>query len=227
MFLRLEISCVFAGSPRYLDLGPKPTKDLPKVLGYPSVEGSRGCATYGVARLETSFVICPLSAFPQVEVGERGTYDVYSTVPSHGNDGIDRSKVYADDCRQTQKLACLKGCGGRGCRLTTHFCGIVGVAGCVEVSVILLRRERMFAIELEVCRTKARLGVEFCGGVYVLQWFPPEISFSFHGSTSLDNQRCSSGLATLGNTRLNSPTTLLLLLLRVCLVTPAFTFRGF
>lgn len=38
MFLRLEISCVFAASPRYLLLGPKPTRD-------------------GVDLFETSFVI--------------------------------------------------------------------------------------------------------------------------------------------------------------------------
>jgi len=28
VFLRLDISCVFAASPRYLLLGPKPTSDL-------------------------------------------------------------------------------------------------------------------------------------------------------------------------------------------------------
>lgn len=28
VFLRLEISWVFAGSPRYRDLGPNPTRDL-------------------------------------------------------------------------------------------------------------------------------------------------------------------------------------------------------
>jgi len=28
VFFRLEISWVFAGSPKYLDLGPKPTREL-------------------------------------------------------------------------------------------------------------------------------------------------------------------------------------------------------
>ena len=32
VFFRLEISWVFADSPRYRDLGPKPTRDLPVVL---------------------------------------------------------------------------------------------------------------------------------------------------------------------------------------------------
>jgi hypothetical protein len=32
VFFRFEISCVFAGSPRYRLLGPKPTKDLAKEL---------------------------------------------------------------------------------------------------------------------------------------------------------------------------------------------------
>lgn len=102
MFFRLEISCVFAGSPRYLDLGPKPTRDLPMIIRI-AIEESRDRATYGVARFETSFVICPPSVFPQVDERKKGTYDVDSTVPSDGNDGIDRSEVYTDDCR---KISC-------------------------------------------------------------------------------------------------------------------------
>jgi len=76
VFLRFEISCVFAGSPRYLDLGPKPTKE-------------------GVARFETSFVICAGQLTP-CELGHF-TYDVDTAVPGHGNDGIEGPEVYTDD----------------------------------------------------------------------------------------------------------------------------------
>lgn len=55
MFLRLEISCVFAGSPRYLLLGPNPTREL-LMVSY-CIAGHFFADTYGVARLDTSFVI--------------------------------------------------------------------------------------------------------------------------------------------------------------------------
>lgn len=67
MFLRLEISCVLAVSPRYRALGPNPTRDLFDGVVSLRAEGHGGVAarpgaevgaTYGVARLETSFAIC-------------------------------------------------------------------------------------------------------------------------------------------------------------------------
>lgn len=57
VFFRLEISWVFAGSPRYLLLGPKPTRELLAVR-YGATLGDLRADTDGVARLETSFVIC-------------------------------------------------------------------------------------------------------------------------------------------------------------------------
>ena len=56
VFLRLEISWVFAVSPRYLVLGPKPTREL-LAVSYYTISMSM-TDTDGVARFETSFVIC-------------------------------------------------------------------------------------------------------------------------------------------------------------------------
>lgn len=53
VFLRLEISCVFAASPRYLLLGPKPTSVLRVVsviVGQMAGEGQRARAAVGDSR---------------------------------------------------------------------------------------------------------------------------------------------------------------------------------
>src|SRR4051812_12841433 len=65
VFLKFEISCDLAASPRYRLLGPKPTRELRaggRVSRSNEAEGATRGGTYGVARLETSFVICPMSA---------------------------------------------------------------------------------------------------------------------------------------------------------------------
>ncbi len=64
------------------------------------MSGEMGCATYGVARFETSLVIWTWSVFDNSGQKTRGTYNINSTVPSDGNDSIDRPKVDTDDCRQ-------------------------------------------------------------------------------------------------------------------------------
>lgn len=56
VFFKLEISWVFAGSPRYLLLGPKPTREL-LAVSHDATLGDLRADTDGVARLETSFVI--------------------------------------------------------------------------------------------------------------------------------------------------------------------------
>lgn len=56
VFFRFDISCVFAASPRYRLLGPKPTRDLQQNSQISSTADGENY-THGVWRLETSFVI--------------------------------------------------------------------------------------------------------------------------------------------------------------------------
>ena len=94
MFFRLEISCVFAVSPRYRDLGPNPTSELELCQQAEVRSGGRG--TYGVCRLEVSFVICDKSVTGSSTETE-STYDIDALVSSNTNLGALRTEIYAND----------------------------------------------------------------------------------------------------------------------------------
>jgi hypothetical protein len=98
VFLRLETSWFFAASPMYLLLGPKPTSELWQVsTNFSPWEAV--WATYGVARLETSFVICRGLAWGTVQERHAGacTYHVNTAIARNGNDGVERPQVHAHD----------------------------------------------------------------------------------------------------------------------------------
>jgi hypothetical protein len=53
--------------------------------------------TYGVALLETSFVIFGTSVFLKLAVIKVSTYNINSTIPSNSNDRIEGPEIYTDD----------------------------------------------------------------------------------------------------------------------------------
>ena len=60
VFLKLDVSCVLAGSPMARCLGPKATRDLDE--GQAKKQASTRC-THGVARLETSLTMMSMPRF--------------------------------------------------------------------------------------------------------------------------------------------------------------------
>lgn len=76
--MRFEISWVFAFSPRYLLLGPKPTSD-------------------GVARLEVSLVICDFVSRRLDATIAGATYDIDAFVSGDTNLGGLTTQVYSND----------------------------------------------------------------------------------------------------------------------------------
>ena len=95
MFLRLEISWVFAVSPRYLLLGPKPTRDLLGV-NYDETPKGVGVDTDGVARLETSLVIWIAVNRQKAKVYGM-TYNIHAPIPCNSYHGILSAKIHPYD----------------------------------------------------------------------------------------------------------------------------------
>jgi len=90
VFLRFEISWVFAFSPRYLLLGPNPTSD-------------------GVARFEVSLAICGLISWRSVATLSGPTYNVNALIPGDTDLGSLTTQIYSDDRHFVQFVVLIEG----------------------------------------------------------------------------------------------------------------------
>lgn len=156
MFLRLEISWVFAGSPRYRFLELNPTSELWSVSTFAHryeggvwVGWAQVC-TYGVARLETSLAIWDSQVSDggagqrmptkgrQGSSGLRCTHNINTPVSRNSDHGVEGTEIDTDD---------------------THICFVVFVAG-REWEVWMGKFERDF------CERKRRRDMGGCGGFF-------------------------------------------------------------